>query len=390
MAVTVKYDKNKKTWRWRARATIHGKQKERTGTSEKKGVAQERGNKAYSDLIKLETANVDYDSNVTIGESILEWFNEYKKNLLSESSSAIYNGHIKNHIIPQLGSIKLLKLNRITYQKFINSLVAKDYAKKTIQLINTIMINYLNFMINDMRMIDYNVASKIAIKTKKIHENDADMYYTDEQLRLLFEFSHKLAKTKKQHLYADIFEVLTFTGLRVNELLGLQEEDYDSSKNILKINKQLSNIKAVSQPKLVDLKTKESYREIIINERVKDILKRRLHENKKMRLRVPQHLLKHNFLFGSDGTAIYAVYLREYLKQVCIASGVEYHKKHAIHGFRHTHVKQLIESGVPEVSIQKRIGHAKSSNVTRRYTHSDDKMNIMAVEKYDKLISERF
>lgn len=389
MAVTVKYDEKRKKYVWRARASVNGQQKERSGACKLKREAQEEGDNAYSNLIRLAKNQIEYDHNLTIEEGITDWFNNYKKGVISESSAILYRSHIKNHIIPELGSYRIVKLNKIVYQKFINRLSEK-YAKKTIELINQIFYNFLEFMIHDMRIIDYNIASKVKIQTNTLPKQDESMYYTDDELKKIIQYSRECAKNDKQVICADIYEVLFLTGLRISELLGLQEEDFDASNKLLNISKQLSNIQSSNKPKLTKLKTKDSYRQVIIDERVISILKRRMLENKKDKLRLPARFIVDNYLFSYQGYPLYSGYLRDHLKRVCKRANVKYRDNHALHAFRHTHVKHLIEAGVPEVSIQKRIGHAKSSSVTRIYTHSDLKMNELAAENFSKLISERF
>ncbi|MBC1522446.1 site-specific integrase [Listeria aquatica] len=392
MAVSVNYDEKRKKYVWRARASINGKQKERSGACKLKREAQDAGNKAYNELVRQEKASIVYDNNLTIKDSIKEWLYEYKHGTISVKTEKIYRGHIKNHIIPHLGNFKVTKLNRITYQKFINKLVEQGYSKKTIRLINAIMCNFLDFMIHEMRMIDYNCASKIKIKTDETNkqEDEKNMFYTDDEIKLIFEYSRKLIKNTRNEVCADFIEVLLYTGLRVSELLAIQEEDYDAKSGTISINKQLSPDHQINNPIFTPLKTEDSYREVILDSRTKKIIQKRLLINKKEKLRLPPNIIQHDFIFSCSGSTIGRSAVRRYIHKICKASGVRYHEKHAIHAFRHTHIKQLVEAGVPQVVIQKRIGHSKNSAITAHYMHTDNKMNELASKNYEKLISDRF
>lgn len=392
MAVSVNYDEKRKKYVWRARASINGKQKERSGACKLKREAQDAGNKAYNELVRQEKNAVEYDGTLTIEQSIIEWLNEYKHGTISPRTEAIYLSHINRHIIPYLGKIKVVKLNKLIYQKFITDLAKKGYAKSTIKLINAVMFNFLDFMIHEMRMIDYNCASKIKIKTDETNkqEDEKNMFYTDDEIKLIFEYSRKIAKNERNEICADFYEVLLYTGLRFNELLALQEEDYNPDTHTITINKQLQYKNQVSKPDFIPLKTNDSYREIIVNERTIEIFKHRMLVNKKTKLRMPSHLIKKNFMFSYNGSTIGSNGVRYYLRKVCEKAKVSYHDKHAIHAFRHTHIKQLVEAGVPHVTIKQRVGHARNSNMTYHYMHSDEKMQSIAAEKYSALISERF
>ncbi|MHC5319491.1 tyrosine-type recombinase/integrase [Listeria kieliensis] len=392
MAVSVNYDEKRKKYVWRARASINGKQKERSGACKLKREAQDAGNKAYNDLLRQEKNSIDFDANLLISDALKEWLATVKHGTISWQTERIYAGHIKNNIIPFIGHIKVVKLNSINYQRFIIALVNKKFSKGTIKLINTIMYNFLKFMIDDMRVIDHNVAAnpKINIKENDKKEDEQNMYYDDEELNLIFKFSRKLIKNERNRICADIFEVLLYTGIRINELLAIQETDFNKEKKTLIINKQLSYKSPMSNPTFIPLKTKDSYREIAINKRVQEIFNERILSNKKMRLRLPSGAVKKQFMFCYDGMPIGVHTVRYYLKKTCTAANVRYHTKHAIHAFRHTHIKHLVEANIPHVTIKKRVGHSRSSSVTLHYMHSDESMDKQANNLYEKLISERF
>lgn len=388
---TIKFDEKRKKYVWRARLMVNGKQKERSGACKLKKNAETAANKAYNELLRLEKNQVTLAHDLTIKESILDWLQEYKHGTISPQSENAYRSHLKNHILPYLGTIKVTKLNYITYQKFINHLISIGLAKRTIKVINAIVVNYLDFMVHKMRLIDYNVASKVEINIKEdTTEDEKNMFYTDEEVKKILKCGRELSKKERNETCVDAFEVLLHTGLRISELLALQEEDYNSKTNTITINKQLSRIKLVTDPKFIPLKTPDSYREIAVDTKTAEIIKKRIIKNKKNRLRLPPSVIKGHFLFSKNGAAITPDRLRYFLKQICQISGVRYHTRHSLHAFRHTHIKHLVEANVPLVTIKRRVGHSRTSDITQHYMHSDDKMVQLASEKYEQLISKKF
>lgn len=391
MGFTVKFNEKRNKWIWRARVSVHGKQYEKSGSTNDRTDAELEGSQVYAQLVKDKSRDTFViDTKITMEELMYEWFNTCKKGSLSRKSIVTYEGNMKKHIIPEIGSMQVIKINRVCYQKFINKLISQNYAKGTILLINSLACSCFDFAIHDLRLIDYNPARKINIPAKKTLNNseEKNKFYTDEDLEAMFIAADDIVmKNPEKAPLADLLRFLPASGARISEALGLLETDYYEQQGKVTIDKQLSSFSTLSNPLLVPTKTITSNRDIYLDSKTRSILKKRVLKNKEFRFKHPEFTKKHQFLFSYRGRHIYKEQFRVFIEKVCKESGVHYHKKHAIHALRHTHVKSLVEAGVPEVSIQQRIGHGKNSVVTKSYMHADEKMAKVTVEQYEKFIS---
>ncbi|WP_208293614.1 tyrosine-type recombinase/integrase [Paenilisteria rocourtiae] len=391
MGFTVKFNEKRNKWVWRARVSFNGKQHEKSGSANDRIDAELEGSQVYAKLVKEKSRDMlVIDKKITLGDLMIEWFNTCKRSSLSRKSIVTYEGNMKKHIIPEIGSVQVTKLNRVFYQKFINKLVSQMYTKGTIRLINSLVVSCLEFAIHDLRLIDYNPAKKINIPVKKSLDNseEKNKFYTDEDLKAMFIAADKIIlKAPDKASLADLLRFLPNSGLRISEALGLLESDYTETHNKVSIDKQLSSFSTLSNPLLVPVKTSTSNRDVFLDNRTSAMLKKRILKNKEHRMKHPELKKEHLFLFSYRGRHIYKEQFRVFIEKVCKESGVHYHKKHAIHALRHTHVKKLVESGVPEISIQQRIGHSKNSVVTKSYMHADEKMAKVTIEQYEKFIS---
>jgi integrase len=53
-----------------------------------------------------------------------------------------------------------------------------------------------------------------------------------------------------------------------------------------------------------------------------------------------------------------------------------------LHAFRHTHATLLLESGVSEIYVAKRLGHKDTKELSRTYGHITDKIQTNELEKF--------
>ncbi|EUJ51567.1 tyrosine recombinase XerC [Listeria rocourtiae FSL F6-920] len=278
MGFTVKFNEKRNKWVWRARVSFNGKQHEKSGSANDRIDAELEGSQVYAKLVKEKSRDMlVIDKKITLGDLMIEWFNTCKRSSLSRKSIVTYEGNMKKHIIPEIGSVQVTKLNRVFYQKFINKLVSQMYTKGTIRLINSLVVSCLEFAIHDLRLIDYNPAKKINIPVKKSLDNseEKNKFYTDEDLKAMFIAADKIIlKAPDKASLADLLRFLPNSGLRISEALGLLESDYTETHNKVSIDKQLSSFSTLSNPLLVPVKTSTSNRDVFLDNRTSAMLKK--------------------------------------------------------------------------------------------------------------------
>jgi integrase/recombinase XerD len=140
--------------------------------------------------------------------------------------------------------------------------------------------------------------------------------------------------------------VLTFCGLRRNELLSLELRDVDLYNNLLTVCGETSKSKKT--------------RKVPINLQLKKNLVDYLNERK-------SHGYKNPYLFvsGTSDRQLTKHGLKHWVERLSRLSGVKFH----VHRFRHTFATNLAMQDVGAVKIQKLMGHT-DLKMTQTYLRS--------------------
>ncbi|WP_239255474.1 tyrosine-type recombinase/integrase [Listeria ilorinensis] len=396
MGLTIKQLKEKKCYEWRARLYFNGRQHERSGNEKLKKTAEEVGGNALQELRrekKKATQGINAKGKDTpFEEFFLEWFEAVGKLNMTERSQKNRLSIFKKNVLHEIGHIPLSELNRLHYQKFINSLATVNggpLSRGSIRDINSLVRGCLDYAVFDLRLLDFNVAQKIKIPQTSTHEekreDEKNKYYTEKQLNTL------LADEGEKAIIYDLITFLANTGLRISELTGLLEERYLPDEQAIMIDQQLIQGSARTPIKLDKLKTADSERKVYLDHELNMVIKMQLQKNKEFRFANPElrEKQKYRFLFNMNGWPVSAATFRLALKRICERTGVPYHKKHPLHAFRHTHVKRLDEAGIPLTAIQQRIGHARGSQTTMVYKHADDTTRKNTIDQYTQFKKEK-
>ena len=143
-----------------------------------------------------------------------------------------------------------------------------------------------------------------------------------------------------------LFNLLFFSGIRIGEARALTKDDIDFTTNTITISKTFNLTSGISTPK-----TKNSYRKVVIPERVCGYIKEMFDGF--------YVLPEYPFQFRMPRTV--AVHLKSY----CTEAGVTVITPH---GFRHSHASMLIRRQVPINAIASRLGDTVAE-VLRTYSH---------------------
>ncbi|MBC2368138.1 tyrosine-type recombinase/integrase [Listeria booriae] len=387
MGLQVKYNKKYKKWLWRARVRIAGNQEELSGRAASKNEATEVGAIAFTKLMnKKKNEAQALDSNVSLENFMEEWFVTYRENELLDNTTQNRRGFMENHIYPAMGHMPLKDINRLFYQKFINSLAKKDtngkpkLASGSIKILNSIVNACMEYACYDLRIIDYNPCIKIKIPQTKtvfeIQQDELNKFYSETEILTL------MADNEELDIIYEAIHIFTNTGIRLGEFIGLLEDAYFQEDKYLLIDKQLKSKSTKKNPIFGAPKTMLSSRIVYLDDETDAIIRKRIQKNKEFRFAHPEFKQKYNFIFNTHGYPLLQNYVRSCLARICKRTNIPYHTNHPIHAFRHTHVKRLDEAGLTETAIQQRIGHTKGSKITRAYTHMDEALNLQTIDIY--------
>ena len=299
-----------------------------------------------------------------------DWANEWLENYLIDVSNATkisYRSAMINRIIPRFGNKKLQKINHHEIQLFINSLGEEDITPKFIKNIHLVLHRCLrDAQINGF--ISKNPSDKILLP--KIPKKEMAVMDTKEITEFL-----ELAYQDDPE-YADCYEFLILTGLRISEFIGLTKDSFNPETRILKIDKQFDrNLKTFALPK------QDKTREIILCDRAIEIIENRLDGLKKWE-KFPNFnplnliFLNPSLKVISDGT------FRKRFKKLVTKMG---RPELRVHDLRHTYTTLCLFAGLDVKYISESLGHESVGFTLNKYGHSTMEMNIYAAQRLNTL-----
>ncbi|HFU3984173.1 TPA: site-specific integrase [Streptococcus suis] len=289
------------------------------------------------------------------------WFEQYQYTVKASTymtTESNYNAQLK----AQLGHIKINKVSVLICQRYINDISKYKSCNSHISLFNRI----LKFSVN-LGLIESNPMDK-TMKNRRSFDSDDDRVKHYEKHELL-EFLEIVEKHQSLEELVQ-YRILAYGGLRVGELLALEDTDFDFKENQISINKTLANTKngwTIQEPK-----TKKSKRTISMDTETMRLAKLYIRS-------LPKQL--------HGKTQIFALKPDTFRKRLYTLIDNYNLKRITPHGFRHTHASLLFEAGVPAKVAQERLGHAKISITLDLYTHLSKTQKNDVVEKLESYIA---
>ncbi len=215
---------------WEARFTVGfdpqtGKQIQRSISGKtQKEVAQ----KLREVTAELDQGSYQEPTKMTLGEWLEIWLNEYSANL-KPMTLQTYSEQVNNHIIPELGRIKLKDLKTHMIQRFYNSMATREkpLSAKTIKNIHGVLHKALHQAVSNNLIRDNPATACVLPKVQK-----------PEIKPLEPQEIHRILQEAESDDYRNIFTVALFTGMRQGELLGLSWDCIDFESGVITVKQQ--------------------------------------------------------------------------------------------------------------------------------------------------------
>ena len=305
------------------------------------------------------------------------WYETYSKPNIREATQERYWNHIRFHIIPEIGSIKLTKLTGRQVQTMFNNVrdhgrVKRGPKDKRDSSLSPSYIRSLHRMLH--------MALDRAVKEQLILRNPCD----DVILPKVDRKEMKILKPENIKAYleeADRRGVLPMmflelcSGLRKGELIALLWSDLDVQNRTISVSKQAVRVKGggvkVSVPK-----TSTSVRIEPIPQEAIDLL-------------IAEHE-KHPdnpYMFPSlvTGGMYYPDAVNALNTKILKSLGLEHIR---FHDLRHTFATMALQSGVDIRTVSGMLGHADPGFTLRTYTHTTDPMQVKAAETIGSIMGQ--
>lgn len=292
-------------------------------------------------LIQREQGTVIDNKSVTVSEWSLKWLETYKSNK-AYTTYALYQSILKNHIVPEIGHIKLKDLKQLDAQRLINSRADKKRLCEQIKLT-------LNQIINTA--IDNNLLNKNVCKNIELPNNQKV-----EKRSLTKEEIQQIKNADLSIKERAFITVLLCAGLRRGEALALNKDDIDTKNQIININKAVYHDNK-GAAHLKEPKTKTSARKVIISFYANEILKNYL------------ETLDGEYLFTLATKKDTLMRRKSFTRFFDTIKDKVNIKDLTSHMLRHTYATNLYYAGVDIKQAQQLLGHSNVKITLDIYTH---------------------
>ena len=312
------------------------------------------------------------------GPLISEIYPEYLKNLKfherDNKSLELYDGYMRQfcHWAELQGIVRFDQVTVQVLEKFQQLLADSGLVtpprdggkprKVTINLKTTIrnkMVNIRSAMAWALRrgLMQSDPAASYKLPSRS---KEQGYCYSAKDLRAIFDHA--------ESPYADIFELLSLTGLRVGEFIWLTKADVDFEKKMLHVRRKVLE------------GTGEKWHPKNGNARVVPLCPRALAIVQAAFVQSPSVWLFHaSAINGSKGGRYGYLRLTGALSRAKKAGGV---KSGKLHSFRHAFCSHMANSGVPALKVMRILGHS-SLNIVLIYYHATDEELLSAIAGVD-------
>ena len=329
----------------------------------------------------------------TVESWMLTWFDAYVRPVRKGSTADTVYVHIKKHIIPALGSIKLQKLRSEQVQAFYNKeqkegINGNPLAPSSIRRLSVTLHCAMKQAVAN-KLINSNPCHKDAVKLPKMEQ---------EEIEVLQDWEYKqLLKFIPENNEGRAILLMLNTGLRVSEVCGLRWKDIaDEMLTVNQISMWVHDYEGTEQNKNASLvfaspKTKKSHRDIPLTKSMQTLIKKqriyvntlrakavKAYEDGKTDKQWQEHDLVFCTKYGApmDKRNILRTYHRILMK-----AGLN---QRGLHTLRHTFATRAVASGMDIRTLSELLGHENVATTLNLYVHSSLDKKREALDKMDK------
>ena len=366
---------------WEARITTGydpgtGKQIQRSFSGKTQKEVRE---KMQAAAVELNSGTYKEPLKMTVSEWLDIWLTDYLGGV-KPMTVLNYTQHVKNHIKPALGAIKLEALNTHEIQSFYNDLQKPHGDKaglsaKTVKCVNGVLHKALQqaVAVGYLRFNPADACKLPRVERKEIKPLDSEAITA-------------FMKAVEGSRYETLYLLTLFTGMRRGEVCGLQWECVDLEKGTILINKQLQNIPG--QPgkyRLISSKNGKG-RSITVAPFIVSLMKKHKAQQSAEQIRAGSAWENSGFVFTDElGRHVSPHNVYHSYKRIVASIGMP---EARFHDLRHSYAVAAIHAGDDIKTVQGNLGHATSSFTLDVYGHVTDEMKKSSADHMEKFIEK--
>ena len=283
-----------------------------------------------------------------------EWFiDNYAKNELKEITAYNYESQIKNHLLPELGNIKLKDFTPAKITAFFST---RDYAPATCRKVYIIMQSVFARAV-EQGFLKETPCTKAVILPKAKSAKEKKPFLDENQAKELLSMAQDYSQ------FNTIIKVLLYTGMRSGECLALRWQDIDFENRTIHIENTLTDVggKHWLQPP----KTATSNRFIGLSDVLADILREHKKQQEVKKAAVGCLYKYPEMVFTTEsGNYIDRSRLNTQFRRFVKNTSFEFA---TLHTLRHCNATLLINSGIDLKIVSELLGHSDVSTTANIY-----------------------
>lgn len=301
------------------------------------------------------------DARQTLGAYLLEWLEGIRPPELAESTWKRYDEIVRLYLIPDLGLVKLTRLQPQQVQQFYSDLQReRGLSSTTAHHTHAVLHRALEVAMR-YGLVARNVCD--LVKAPRMREHSIHPL-SREEARLYLE-------VVSEHRLAALYTLAVATGMRQGELLALHWRDVDlehgdhgeggrlSVTSNLYVHDRVAVFKAP--------KTKGSRRQIAFSAQMAEVLRAHRQRQRLERLSAGPSWSEHDLVFATEvGLPLHPGTVYHQHRRFLVAAGLPVIR---FHDLRHTAATLLLAQRVNPKVVSEMLGHASVSITLDIYSH---------------------
>lgn len=334
--------------------------------------------KRLSELLhQVDTGSFIRPGKVTVAEFLEHWLKDYAAAHVRPRTFQRYQGIVRNHFIPTMGSIPLTQLQPSHIQAcHAKALQGRKDGKggtltaKSVLQHHRVLSEALSHAVK-WGLVSRNVAQAV----------DPPRPINREMRTLDIYGVHAFLEAAKGTAYYPLFHLDIYTGLRRSELLGLRWRDVNllmATLSVVQVLHRLPGGKTV----FLEPKTAKGRRSVSLSPATVLSLRDHREQQEMLRDMLGAPLSEDDFVFSQpDGSPLKPDTVSHVFKDIARKAGLEGVR---LHDLRHTHATLMLQQGVHPKIVQERLGHANIAVTLDTYSHVLPGLQEAAAARFDQ------